>query len=178
MTWKINICFSLKGHRVKLKMCCILYEVREKNAHPFPSDPSEALAYGLMRPSGLKWAWLFQMKTFSPWNLLPLTLAVSSVTLLNWRLFRRLKWAAGDVEIMPVSDLDWGPCQVCASVIFSLQWMCREPEVAYDILFLLWLHITFAAAGKAGRSPWVCWVHVLFFFSSPQLRGCNVNEWQ
>lgn len=88
------------------------------------------------------------MKTFSPWNLLPLTLAVSSVTLLNWRLFRRLKWAAGDVEIMPLSDLDCGPCQVSASVIFSLRQMCREPEVAYDSLFLLWLHITFATAGN------------------------------
>lgn len=92
------------------------------------------------------------MKTFSPWNLLPLTLAVSSVTLLNWRLFERLKWAAGDVEIMPLSDLDCGPCQVSASVIFSLRQMCREPEVAYDILFLLWLHITFAAAGNGASS--------------------------
>lgn len=52
---------------------------------------------------------------------------------------------------MPLSDLDCGPCQVSASVIFSLRQMCREPEVAYDILFLLWLHITFAAAGNGAR---------------------------
>lgn len=40
---------------------------------------------------GLKWAWLFKMKNFPPWNLLLLTLAVCSITLLNWRLFRGTK---------------------------------------------------------------------------------------
>lgn len=49
MKWKTNSYFSSKGHGVKFKMCCILHEVWEKNAHPFPSDPSEPLAYGLMR---------------------------------------------------------------------------------------------------------------------------------
>lgn len=97
--WKIkNLCFSLRGNRAKFEMHCILYEGRKMHIWTFRGINIRRDAGKL----GLKWAWLFKMKTFSPWNLLLLTLAECSVTLLNWRLFWRLKWAGGDVEIMPV----------------------------------------------------------------------------
>lgn len=73
-----------------------------------------------VQEGGLKRAWLFQMKTFSPWNWLLLKLAGCSVALLNWEQFRGLKWAGGDVKIMPVSDLGCSPCQVSASLTFLL----------------------------------------------------------
>lgn len=102
----INMCFPLRGKRAKFKM--------------HYSRPFRGINIRLdVEERGLKWAWLFQMKTFSPRILLVLTLAVCSVTLLNWRPLRVLKWARGDVEIMPVLDLARGPCQVCAPIIFT-----------------------------------------------------------
>lgn len=61
-------------------------------------------------------------------NSLLLTQAVCSVTLLNWRLFWDLKWAGGNVEIMPVSDLDLELCTRYFHIKPNLQ-----KKLAHDI---------------------------------------------
>lgn len=76
-----------------------------------------------MGERGLKWAWLFKMETFSPWNLLLLTAAVCSVTLLNSRLVWDLKWAGRIWRLCWVQNLGRDPRQVSAC---SYQTECEK----------------------------------------------------
>lgn len=131
----------------KLTAYCMKRESKKKKkSSSIHVQPFRSISIKLdVQEGGLKWTWLFQMKTFSPWNWLLLKLAGCSVALLSWEQFRGLKWAGGDVKIMPVSDLDCSPCQVSASLTFLLNEMCGLPEVTHVVISFTFfsLHIPF-----------------------------------